>query len=224
MSARVLRHMRAHFVGYVALFVALGGTSLAAVNALPLNSVGSPQIKNRSIQTLDVSRRTLAALRGRRGLRGLQGTRGAKGDKGDKGDAGAQGTVGPTFGRAGDSGAACQLTTTSFAICASTGELSLPVAGRVLLVASAGWIGTGPSGDYGQCTLFADDSPVGGYSSEFGQATATHLNVARGAVSATDITDPLPAGPHTFTLKCSKQQGDITVQPASISAVLLGTG
>jgi hypothetical protein len=35
-------HMRGHFVAYLALFFALGGTSFAAVNALPKNSVGSP--------------------------------------------------------------------------------------------------------------------------------------------------------------------------------------
>jgi len=92
------KHVRQHFVAYLALFFALGGTSFAAVNALPKNRVGSPQIKNGSIQKLDISKRTVSALRGLRGPRGLQGIQGiqgiqgVKGDKGDKGDAGTPAT------------------------------------------------------------------------------------------------------------------------------------
>jgi hypothetical protein len=48
MLNRVVQHIRSNVVAYVALFVALGGTSYAALN-LPANSVGSKQIKNHSI-------------------------------------------------------------------------------------------------------------------------------------------------------------------------------
>jgi hypothetical protein len=41
-------HLRQHIVGYMALFVALGGTSYAAVS-LPRGSVGGPQIRNHAI-------------------------------------------------------------------------------------------------------------------------------------------------------------------------------
>jgi hypothetical protein len=94
-------HLRGHFVAYLALFFALGGTSFAAVNALTKNSVGSPQIKNGSIQKIDISKRTVSALRGLRGPRGLTGATGAtgaagaagaQGAKGDKGDAGTPAT------------------------------------------------------------------------------------------------------------------------------------
>ena len=88
---KIASHVRGHLVAYLALFFALGGTSMAAANALPRNSVGSPQIKNGSIQKVDISKRTVTALRGARGPRGLQGATGAKGDKGDKGDTGATG-------------------------------------------------------------------------------------------------------------------------------------
>jgi hypothetical protein len=44
----------------VALFVALGGTSLAAVSVLvPKNSVGSAQVIDRSLQSQDLSRKTI---------------------------------------------------------------------------------------------------------------------------------------------------------------------
>jgi hypothetical protein len=45
---RLFRHFRSNVVAYVALFVALGGTSYAAVQ-LPVGSVGNRQIRNHSI-------------------------------------------------------------------------------------------------------------------------------------------------------------------------------
>ena len=45
---RVINHVRANVVAYVALFVALGGTSYAAAS-LPAGSVGNRQLRNQSI-------------------------------------------------------------------------------------------------------------------------------------------------------------------------------
>jgi hypothetical protein len=45
---RVTAHLRSNLVGWIALFVALGGTGYAAVS-IPRNSVGAGQIRNRSI-------------------------------------------------------------------------------------------------------------------------------------------------------------------------------
>jgi len=45
---RILNHLRANTVAYLALFVALGGTSYAAFS-LPAGSVGTRQLKNHSI-------------------------------------------------------------------------------------------------------------------------------------------------------------------------------
>jgi hypothetical protein len=45
---RLIAHLRANLVGWVALFVALGGTGYAAIT-IPRNSVGAAQIRNRSI-------------------------------------------------------------------------------------------------------------------------------------------------------------------------------
>jgi hypothetical protein len=88
------KHVRGHFIAYLALFFALGGTSFAAVNALPKNSVGSPQIKNGSIQKIDISKRTVSALHGQRGLRGPAGAQGAQGAQGTQGAQGIQGVQG----------------------------------------------------------------------------------------------------------------------------------
>jgi hypothetical protein len=45
---RFLAHARSNIVAYLSLFVALGGTSYAAV-AIPRNSVGAAQLRNHSI-------------------------------------------------------------------------------------------------------------------------------------------------------------------------------
>jgi hypothetical protein len=88
---------------YLALFIALGGTSYAAVK-LPKNSVGASQIKTGGVGSSEVKNGSLRKgdFRasdlpvGPQGLQGLQGLHGLKGDKGDKGDQGATGNVGAT--------------------------------------------------------------------------------------------------------------------------------
>ena len=50
----VLEHVRRNVVGYIALFVALGGTGYAAVT-LPQGSVGARQLKNHAIDPIKLS-------------------------------------------------------------------------------------------------------------------------------------------------------------------------
>ena len=61
---RILNHLganlRANLVAYIALFVALGGTSYAAIN-LPAGSVGSPQLKNRAVTAAKLNPTSVAA-------------------------------------------------------------------------------------------------------------------------------------------------------------------
>jgi hypothetical protein len=93
MGARIAGYLRRHHVALLALFLGLGGTSYAASQVLvPVNSVGSRQVINRSLRTIDLSRATVANLRGRRGLRGLQGPTGVQGPTGPRGPTGAAGT------------------------------------------------------------------------------------------------------------------------------------
>ena len=95
----------AMIVSLVALFVALGGTSFAAVT-LSKNSVRSKQIKNGQVKRADLARNAVTSrkvkngsLLGRdfkagqlpQGPKGDTGPQGPKGDKGDKGDTGAPG-------------------------------------------------------------------------------------------------------------------------------------
>ena len=54
------QHLRANIVAYLALFIALGGTSYAAIN-LPAGSVGNRQIKNHSITPIKFDPTTIGA-------------------------------------------------------------------------------------------------------------------------------------------------------------------
>jgi len=69
-----------------AVFVALGGTSYAAIT-LPRNSVGSNQIRNESVRSIDVRDRTLGvrdlSTQARTSLKGQRGERGPQGPAGE---------------------------------------------------------------------------------------------------------------------------------------------
>jgi hypothetical protein len=57
--SKLASHIRRNVVAYLALFVALGGTSYAAVN-LPANSVGTRQLKNHSVTPAKLDRGSIA--------------------------------------------------------------------------------------------------------------------------------------------------------------------
>jgi hypothetical protein len=99
----MLRKIRAHrpghatIVAYLALFVALGGVSYAALR-LPKNSVGSKQIKANAVKSAKVKSGSLhaddfragdlpAGPQGLQGERGIQGIQGVQGETGTVGDA-----------------------------------------------------------------------------------------------------------------------------------------
>ena len=79
------------FVACLALLVALGGTSVAAVKVLaPRNSVGSAQVINKSLLPIDFK----TPPKGPRGPAGPPGPAGPSGAAGAKGDTGAKGENG----------------------------------------------------------------------------------------------------------------------------------
>jgi hypothetical protein len=122
---RGIRHLRSQFVGYIALFISLGGVSYAAVRLpantaetggvsyvapqLPRNSVGTAQIKNQAVTAGKVKAGSLlasdfasgqlpqglAGAEGPQGAPGNPGPLGAQGATGETGDEGSNGEVGP---------------------------------------------------------------------------------------------------------------------------------
>ena len=89
-GGRLARHLRRNAVAYLALFIALGGTSYAALK-LPKNSVGTKQIKSKAVTKAKIDPKALASLKGPAGANGAPGAKGDKGDKGDRGIAGGTG-------------------------------------------------------------------------------------------------------------------------------------
>src|SRR5919204_5865612 len=86
----------AMMVAFLALLVALAGTSYAAIQ-LPAGSVGTKQLKKNAVTSKKVKNRSLKAVdfatgqlpagpRGPQGPQGVQGVQGPPGPKGDKGD------------------------------------------------------------------------------------------------------------------------------------------
>lgn len=59
MFHRVLTQIRNNAIAYTALFVALSGTAFAAASAVPKNSVGTAQLKNRAVTGAKVAKATL---------------------------------------------------------------------------------------------------------------------------------------------------------------------
>jgi hypothetical protein len=98
MLRRTASYMKRHHLALFALFLALGGTSFAASDALlPRNSVGTAQVVNGSLQANDLSKNARTALKGNTGPRGpagAQGAQGATGATGATGVTGAQGAQG----------------------------------------------------------------------------------------------------------------------------------
>jgi hypothetical protein len=89
----------ANAISVIALFVALGGASYAAVT-LPKNSVGAKQIKKNGVGASEIKKNAVRSGEVKNGsLRAAdfgagQLPQGAKGDKGDKGDPGTDGAPG----------------------------------------------------------------------------------------------------------------------------------
>jgi hypothetical protein len=82
----------ANVTSLLALFIALGGASYAAIK-VPANSVGTKQVKNRAITTRKLDRKVLTSLRGATGPQGLQGSQGSPGPQGVQGPKGDTGSA-----------------------------------------------------------------------------------------------------------------------------------
>jgi hypothetical protein len=113
MRIRIAGHLRSNAVAYAALFVALGGTSYAAVK-LPANSVTGKQIASSAVGTSELRDgavtaakvRDLTAAAFKSGeLEALAGRPGEPGVRGPVGPAGAPGSGGPA-GPKGETGLA----------------------------------------------------------------------------------------------------------------------
>src|SRR5829696_5368243 len=86
-------YARRHHLALLALFVALGGTSYAAIR-LPSNSVGTKQIRRGAVTPSKVAPKTVRLFKGQKGDAGAPGARGDAGPQGAPGTAGQPGAKG----------------------------------------------------------------------------------------------------------------------------------
>lgn len=94
MASKLAAHIKGNVVGYIALFIALGGTSYAAIN-LPRNSVGSKQLRSNSVTSGKVRNGSLRASDFQAGAlkRGPRGPQGPAGPGGGTGTSASAKTV-----------------------------------------------------------------------------------------------------------------------------------
>lgn len=92
----IAAHARRNAVGYLALFVAMSGTSYAAVQ-LPKNSVTSKQIKPGAVTQNKLSKPLKAQILAP-GPAGAPGDKGPPGEPGAKGETGDDGVLASSFG------------------------------------------------------------------------------------------------------------------------------
>jgi hypothetical protein len=98
--ARLRSHIRQHIVGYIALFIALGGSSYAAVN-LPRNSVTSREIARGAVGSSELKTNAVNSRKVHDLLREdfKDGELPGVGDPGSVGPVGPPGSPGPTGAR-----------------------------------------------------------------------------------------------------------------------------
>ena len=91
---RSIRSRHGTAAAYLALFVALGGTSYAAIS-IPRNSVGNAQLKNGAVTNAKVRGHSLTSSAFRSGSlpKGATGSAGPQGSPGPQGPAGTAGTA-----------------------------------------------------------------------------------------------------------------------------------
>jgi hypothetical protein len=249
--SRIKRPHPATVISLIALFVALGGTSYAAVT-LPKNSVGSKQIKDGQVKSADLGKNSVTSAKvkdgqvksadlgdnsvtsakvkngsllrsdfrsgqlppGPQGPAGPQGPKGDTGAQGPKGDTGERGPQGPSGPARSDVANSCDpLADTNYVTCASV-TLTLPSAGRVLLVAEGQWRQQTGTAD-GRC--------------RFGGAGTSNDQVelgggpAAGSLGLTEVTNPISAGTYTLYIECREFGGNtFSVPDMEMSAAYVG--
>ena len=195
----LLDYLRRHHVALLALVIALGGTSYAAVQ-LPKNSVGTKQLRTKAVTPAKLSqevRTQLAAagVAGPQGAPGPKGDPGAKGDTGEKGETGEKGDLGPTS--AGIGGVNVSVTPTAGTPMTTTTTVTLPKPGKVLVLVMGSFSVQCTSSCARQITVQIDGTTVPG---AVGSVVA---NAGAEATQAIDIAGILPdvaAGTHTVTI------------------------
>jgi hypothetical protein len=190
----MLGHVRRNAVGYLALFVALGGTSYA-VSSLAPNSVGTPQLKNGAVTGAKVKDHALTAV-------DFQSNSLPRGPRGATGPAGLSASV-----VADDLPAATPPGPLSSAVAIKHVTINLPRAGKLVVldpkVESVNFNNTTNSTVvYTAVGLFLDGVPVSNSGVQCsGCSIPPQTTSLAGPIELPDLSiSGVTAGSHTLTL------------------------
>ena len=212
-------------ISFIALTVAMGGTGYAAIS-IPKESVGTAQLRNAAVTRQKIAPNTLRTLMGARGPAGATGPPGATGPAGQQGATGLpgpEGSPGPTSGTS--AGSVEELSSTGFTPFGSSGTVTLPAAGKVLVEVSGFYFIQCSAAGSCSATVsgFVDGTAVPGAHENL-NAAANSGGAAEIAVSGIVIN--VPAGTHTIQLE-TKDSATVAVTNSEnlhVTAVALGNG
>lgn len=236
MRQKLRSHVRQNVVGYIALFVALGGTGAYASHLV----VNSSDVVNESLLSQDVKGQpgnaTAAGVNGtltgadisgqpsnrRVGQRFVDGsltTSDIKDNTLTASDINPATLATLTRGRAISS--FCNPESTNFEDCGAV-TMFLTRPSRVLIMASGMWYSVSRGPTRGVCRIGVDGVPL--ERSAFpGQLLSNTDSIHEQAVTLNNVTEPLTPGDHTFGLACNQEQGDIDFDETFVSVAVLGS-
>ena len=209
MVGRIPRPSPALVVACLALAVALGGTSYAAVTLVPRNSVGTTQLKNNAVVSSKVKNGSLLKADFKAG----QIPAGTAGPAGPAGPAGAAGAAGPA-GPAGPSDAYSKFANGPIVIPAASStltSLSIPGAGKYVIWGKA-YLTIGAATAVVTCTLEAGGDT---YKSQ------SYVQAGLPFVVALNVVHEY-AGGGSADFKCSTSAGAPTANFIKVTAIKVG--
>jgi hypothetical protein len=206
-------YLRRHHVGLLALMVAMGGASYAAVN-LPARSVGTPQLKNGAVTFKKIEPATRGLLQGQTGPAGAVGPAGSAGPPGPAGTTGQDVTT--VYGTA-------QLVVTSATavytlVPGLTQTITVPSAARVLVSTDGGAQNTtvGVTNAVLDLALFVD----GQISSSAGQRRLMLVNSTAAAqvIGSWSMSRSYSLAPGSHLIEVRVTSADPASVPANVSS------
>ena len=239
MSARFRPRLTyANVMATVAVFIALGGSSYAALRVtsrnVPKNALTGADIKNltgkdvtnNSLTGADVTDLTSDDVTNGRLLAedflAGQLPKGDKGDKGETGDKGDTGDTGPTTAAANTDNGNPPAPPLLAGIAPTT--ITTPTAGKLFVLGDAPAMNVGCSGS--PCSvdigLYVDGQPVPGTKRSFSAAAGMSQTKS---LTISGVTGTLPAGTHTVSFGRTQTSGSVvpfTNNDSHTSAIALG--